>query len=228
MPEIAQAAQTTSLHTPPKSRWTTAPWWVMLVSSFAVVAYATRFFVVAPATGHFAQYILPLRLHIAGGMRALLAGPWQFSERLRTRALNVHRWLGRFYLLSVALGSIAGMAMAVVSMEGLGDSSRIWHSRLALVHDRAASLSHDPARRNRKASALDDSKLRPFLRRGNVTERVSPDAVRSPLVFPRFLHYCCVALLGTEPTHRRVAWAKTPGNHHEFGFRKTRKKPMNR
>ena len=46
-------------------------------------------------------------------------GPWQFSEKLRERALNLHRWLGRFYLLEVALGSIAGFAMALVSEEGL-------------------------------------------------------------------------------------------------------------
>jgi uncharacterized membrane protein len=52
-------------------------------------------------------------------MGALLAGPWQFSLRLRQRNLSLHRWLGRYYLLSVALGSIAGLAMAVVSEEGL-------------------------------------------------------------------------------------------------------------
>jgi uncharacterized membrane protein len=60
-----------------------------------------------------------LRLHIAGGMGALLAGPWQFSQKLRARALNLHRWLGRFYLLEVALGSLAGFWMATVSLQGL-------------------------------------------------------------------------------------------------------------
>ena len=68
---------------------------------------------------HFSRYIFPLRLHIAGGMGALLAGPWQFSEKLRARAIKLHRWLGRFYLLEVALGSIAGFAMATVSEQGL-------------------------------------------------------------------------------------------------------------
>ena len=52
-------------------------------------------------------------------MGALLAGPWQFSDKLRTRALNFHRWLGRFYLLEVGLGSIAGFVMATVSEQGL-------------------------------------------------------------------------------------------------------------
>ena len=49
----------------------------------------------------------------------MLAGPWQFSARLRARNLRLHRWLGRFYLIEVALGSLAGLAMSFVSEEGL-------------------------------------------------------------------------------------------------------------
>jgi uncharacterized membrane protein len=101
------------------SRLVTGLWWFMLVSCLGVVVYATRFFLFPPRQGHFATYLTPLRLHIAGGMGALLAGPWQFSLRLRQRSLSLHRWLGRYYLLSVALGSIAGLAMAIVSEEGL-------------------------------------------------------------------------------------------------------------
>jgi hypothetical protein len=97
----------------------TALWWLMLLFSAAVVLYGTRYFLAVPRDEHFARYILPLRLHIAGGMGALLAGPWQFSQKLRARALNLHRWLGRFYLLEVVLGSLAGLWMATVSEEGL-------------------------------------------------------------------------------------------------------------
>jgi uncharacterized membrane protein len=102
-----------------RSRLATPLWWLMLLSSFAIVLYGVTYFIAVPRDSHFARYILPLRLHIAGGMGALLLGPWQFSERLRARALNLHRWIGRFYLLEVALGSIAGFAMALVSEEGL-------------------------------------------------------------------------------------------------------------
>lgn len=91
----------------------------MLVTSVAIALYATRYFILPTTDPHFAFYLLPLRFHIAGGIGALLAGPWQFSDRLRTRALNFHRWLGRFYLVEVALGSIAGLVMSVVSEEGL-------------------------------------------------------------------------------------------------------------
>ncbi len=90
----------------------------MLITSVAIAAYATRYFILPTTDPHFARYLLPLRFHIAGGIGALLAGPWQFSNRLRARALNFHRWLGRFYLVEVALGSVAGLVMSVVSEEG--------------------------------------------------------------------------------------------------------------
>jgi uncharacterized membrane protein len=91
----------------------------MLIGSVAVAVYATRYFILPTTDKHFARYLMPLRCHVAGGIGALLAGPWQFSERLRTRRLSLHRWLGRFYLIEVALGSIAGLIMSAVSMEGL-------------------------------------------------------------------------------------------------------------
>jgi uncharacterized membrane protein len=94
-------------------------WWFMLISCVGVSVYSTQYFLSTPNDRHFSRYIIPLRLHIAGGMGALLAGPWQFSERLRARALNLHRWLGRFYLAEVALGAIGGLVMATVSEEGM-------------------------------------------------------------------------------------------------------------
>jgi hypothetical protein len=119
MSQVANLSQPAATAPKPSFRFAAALWWFMLISCLGVVGYATRFFISAPPNSHFARYILPVRLHIAGGMGALLAGPWQFSQKLRTRALDIHRWLGRFYLLSVALGSIAGFVMAIVSMEGL-------------------------------------------------------------------------------------------------------------
>lgn len=101
------------------SRLQAVRWWVMLLSCVGVAVYATRYFLLTTGDPHFSRYIVPLRLHIVGGMGALLAGPWQFSEKLRARRLQLHRWLGRFYLVEVGLGSIAGFAMAVVSEEGL-------------------------------------------------------------------------------------------------------------
>ena len=118
-------AQTTQLPqaaaaSPEQGRWiSTALWWLMLLLSAVIALYGMTYFLRLPGDEHFARYIFPLRLHIAGGIGALLAGPWQFSQRLRARALNFHRWLGRFYLMEVLLGSVAGFAMATVSEEGV-------------------------------------------------------------------------------------------------------------
>jgi uncharacterized membrane protein len=119
---MSQFIQSPQLATVVRRRWSplsTVLWWIMLLSCVAIAVYATRYFLGPPDDNHFSRYIVPLRLHIAGGMGALLAGPWQFYERLRARAINLHRWMGRFYLLEVGLGSIAGFRMAVVSEQGL-------------------------------------------------------------------------------------------------------------
>jgi len=119
MSQFIQSPQLATLVPQRWSRLATVLWWIMLLSCIAIAVYATRYFLSPPDDNHFSRYIVPLRLHIAGGMGALLAGPWQFYERLRVRAMSLHRWLGRFYLLEVELGSIAGFAMAVVSEQGL-------------------------------------------------------------------------------------------------------------
>lgn len=94
-------------------------WWLMALSCIGVAVYSLQYFVFTPHDDHFALHISMLRVHIIGGMVAILAGPWQFSGRLRARALNVHRWLGRTYLVGVLLGSVAGFGMATVSREGI-------------------------------------------------------------------------------------------------------------
>jgi len=114
----SRSLEVTASILPHRSRLATTLWWIMLLSCVAIGGYSTRYFLGLPSDAHFSRYILPLRLHIAGGIGALLTGPLQFSEKLRARALNLHRWLGRFYLLEVALGSIAGFAMATVSEQG--------------------------------------------------------------------------------------------------------------
>src|SRR5215831_4382574 len=119
MSELTDASRLATAIPQRRSRLATALWCFMLLSCVAIAVYSTTYFLGTPGDKHFSRYILPLRLHIAGGTGALLAGPWQFSKTLRARALNLHRWLGRFYLLEVALGSIAGFAMATVSEEGL-------------------------------------------------------------------------------------------------------------
>ena len=99
---------------PSRSAW---PWWLMTIMSGGTAIYAAHYFLGRP-TGHFGEHFPILLAHITGGGVALLLGPWQFSTKLRERALNLHRWLGRIYLAAVALGSLAGFTLAFFSEEG--------------------------------------------------------------------------------------------------------------
>jgi hypothetical protein len=61
-----------------------------------------------------------LLMHIVGAMLAVIIGPFQFLPRLRGRRfINVHRWLGRTYLIAVLVGGLGGLFMAPFSYGGL-------------------------------------------------------------------------------------------------------------
>src|SRR5579863_6407951 len=47
-----------------------------------------------------------LLLHITSGMTAAIVGPFQFSQRLRKRYLQLHRVSGRIYVIAVLCGCI--------------------------------------------------------------------------------------------------------------------------
>jgi uncharacterized membrane protein len=50
--------------------------------------------------------------HTLAGTLALLIGPINFSSRIRQRHLQLHRILGRVYVISVFVGSFTGIALA--------------------------------------------------------------------------------------------------------------------
>jgi len=58
-------------------------------------------------------------IHITFGGLALLIGWTQFSARLRQRYLNMHRLVGKIYVIAVALSSIAGLYIAFFATGGL-------------------------------------------------------------------------------------------------------------
>lgn len=57
--------------------------------------------------------------HLVGGLTALAIGPWQLNTRLRQGSLGRHRWMGRVYVIAVAIGGVGGLALAPGSMFGL-------------------------------------------------------------------------------------------------------------
>jgi uncharacterized membrane protein len=50
--------------------------------------------------------------HTLSGILALVIGPINFSSRIRQRYLQLHRVLGRIYVVSVFVGSFTGIALA--------------------------------------------------------------------------------------------------------------------
>ncbi|MGD0157861.1 MAG: DUF2306 domain-containing protein [Terracidiphilus sp.] len=76
---------------------------VLLVTDYSMY-HAYRLQVVADR-----HLLIP---HSLCGVIALLAGPMQFSSRLRQRYLRFHRALGRIYVISVFIGAFTGIALA--------------------------------------------------------------------------------------------------------------------
>lgn len=60
--------------------------------------------------------------HILLGAVAMLTGWSQFSKRIRNRNLNVHRTLGKIYVIAVVLSGAAGFYLALFATGGLMSS----------------------------------------------------------------------------------------------------------
>ena len=92
-------------------------WYAMTVLALLVAGYAFAMAWV-PEWRHplvrelFAQRPLATWGHFVGGGTALAAGAFQLHAGLRNRWLGLHRWLGRLYVLAVAAGGTAALAMA--------------------------------------------------------------------------------------------------------------------
>lgn len=50
--------------------------------------------------------------HITAGGGALVLGPFEFWDRLRTRFIKLHRWVGVLYLLAVLVSSGTAMVLS--------------------------------------------------------------------------------------------------------------------
>jgi hypothetical protein len=218
MPQLTQSPPTPLVEPRRPSRISNLLWWTMLVLSAGVAIYGTRYFILIPSDDHFARYILPPGLHIAGGMGTLLADPWQFSRKLRTRAINWHRRVGRFYVLEVALGSVAGFAMALVSEPGL--PTHFGFGILAVLWFLTALEAYRLVRRGNIEcpSPVDDSKpcTNPRRRHSSPIHPIHAlrsalgSALGSALAFPAHLHHGLLALLDSEFTDRRMDGSPAP------------------
>jgi uncharacterized membrane protein len=109
-----------------KVNWRRIGWGVMTFLAALVFLYAASYLTLDP-DNYFPEqklvYMLHttgLLMHILGAMLAVILGPFQFLPRSRSRRfLNVHRWLGRTYLIAVLVGGLGGLYMAPLSYGGL-------------------------------------------------------------------------------------------------------------
>jgi uncharacterized membrane protein len=124
----------------------TGSWAWIALSSLAIAAYSVSQYAtgslaalaedgVGLAPGYAGQPLLvqvAFYLHIGFAGVALVVGPFQFAERLRTRVPRLHRITGRIYLVSVAIGGTAALVMApfntagFVGFFGFGSLAVLW------------------------------------------------------------------------------------------------------
>ena len=72
-------------------------------------------------------------IHITFGGIAMLTGWTQFSQRLRNRYLNIHRAIGKVYVVAVILSSCAGLYIAFFCHRRNNQCNRLWVACAALV-----------------------------------------------------------------------------------------------
>ena len=101
-----------------------AAWVGMMILATGVAAYAVAALVSTSMRTSFVQALftnLPLATsaHLAGGTLALVFGGLQLSSTLRRKYLQLHRWLGRVYVVAVLASGTGGLVMALESTGGL-------------------------------------------------------------------------------------------------------------
>ncbi|MEQ9099756.1 MAG: DUF2306 domain-containing protein [Imperialibacter sp.] len=103
-------------------------WGLLVFLSISVAGYAFSYLSFTPDRGFPAQkpdeirtsffWLLAFYMHISFGGIALLTGVFQFSEKLRKR-VELHRTLGKTYLVSILLGGVAGFMLSLFAEGGI-------------------------------------------------------------------------------------------------------------
>jgi len=85
-----------------------------------IVGFALPYFALDP--DHFGPNFWPRRgrllVHIAGGIIALMTGPFQLWMGLTGRRMRLHRALGKVYMAAVAISSLAAFYLALTTQAG--------------------------------------------------------------------------------------------------------------
>lgn len=102
-----------------KFAWSTMTLLALGVAAYAGVILISPTFRTPFVQNLFAHSPSAIAVHLAGGLVAIVLGAFQLNSWLRNRYLSVHRWLGRMYVLAVAIGGTAGLILAINSYGGL-------------------------------------------------------------------------------------------------------------
>jgi hypothetical protein len=87
---------------------------------------AERPAIVAQADRKFAEKRVMTLLHVVPGGIFLLLAPLQFSKRIRTRHIRVHRWSGRLLLPCAIVAGLTALYFGVlIPLAGLGEATAI-------------------------------------------------------------------------------------------------------
>ena len=76
-------------------------------------------------SGKYYEHRVATFLHVLPGALVLLLAPLQFSKRLRSRYLGVHRWSGRLILLAVIPLSLSGFFFGSMPFAGVPETLAI-------------------------------------------------------------------------------------------------------
>lgn len=125
-------------------------WWFFALMCIAVGLYPAIYFLIDRHFGLLSSksgellsdpfWNIGFYGHIVLGGVALLIGWTQFSNRLRRKRMNVHRTLGKIYILSVLISGFCGVYIAQFATGGLSNtigfslSGLIWVSTTLLAY----------------------------------------------------------------------------------------------
>lgn len=128
-------------------------WLVMVFLAIAVASYALAIVIVPGLRSEFVQNIYietPFSAtgHFIGGAVALATGGFQVNSRLRSKFINIHRWMGRLYVAGVFFGGISALILAlhgsggVAAQTGFGLLAICWilTTLLAFWHIRTGTI----------------------------------------------------------------------------------------
>src|ERR1043166_3009348 len=127
----------------------------MALLAFVIAAYALTILCMPSLRPPFLQQRflnMPLAagFHLAASAVALAIGPLQHNSRIRGGFLNLHRWLGRAYVIAVILGGSAALALATVSQGGL--PAHMGFGALAVLWLCATAVAYRQVRRGDQVS----------------------------------------------------------------------------